>query len=115
MSAGKLAYIQYCIKSEFHSSLSWCTQCNLLFPATGAAGLYAVALQIEDFATPTSTLPLSSVPLQFLVFVSTSNTPCSSRPEFVPPTRVDASCIGVPFNTTYDEPIIAQSGGETIR
>ena len=115
MSAGKFAYIQYCIKSEFHSSLSWCTQCNLLFPATGAAGWYAVALQIEDFATTASTVALSSVPLQFLVNVFTSTASCTSatQPQFVGVTRVDGSCVGVP--STYQEPIIAKSGGSSVR
>ena len=81
----------------------------------GRTGWYAVALQIEDFASPTDTTPLSSVPLQFLVLVFTSNQPCSSRPEFVGVTRLDGTCVGVPFNTTWSEPIIAQSGADDVR
>ena len=90
-------------------------QCTLRYAATGSNGWYAVALQIEDFASPSDTIPLSSVPLQFLVLVFTSSAPCASRPEFVEPTRVDGSCVGVPFNTTWHEPLIAQSGAEGVR
>ncbi len=74
-----------------------------------------VALQVEDFASAADTIPLSSVPLQFIVSVFTSAGACTSRPEFVPPTRVDRSCIAVPFNTLYAERIIAQSGSDEIR
>ena len=77
--------------------------------------MYAVALQIEDFASTTATVPLSSVPLQFLVNVYTSTGSCgtSTPPEFVGITRVDESCVGVP--STYREPIIAQSASSSIR
>lgn len=90
-------------------------QCTLFYEATGSSGYYGVAIQIEDFATETSTIPLSSVPIQFLVLVYSSNAPCSSQPEFVGTTRLDQSCIGVPFNTTYHELIIVQAGGEGVR
>ena len=72
-------------------------------------------MQIEDFAKTTDAEPQSSVPLQFLVQVFQSDSPCTSKPEFVDPTRVDTSCVGVPFNTTYFEPIIARSGAVDIR
>ena len=74
-----------------------------------------MALQIEDFASATDTVPLSSVPLQFLIRVFSSTAPCTRRPELVEPTRVDGSCIGVPLNTTWHEPLVAQSGAEGVR
>ena len=74
-----------------------------------------MALQIEDFASATDPVPLSSVPLQFLILVFSSTAPCTRRPELVEPTRVDRSCIGVPFNTTWREPLVAQSGAEGVR
>ena len=79
------------------------------------AGLYAVALQIEDFATTTSTTPLSSVPLQFIVEVFTSTVSCASgtQPELVGVTRVDGSCVGVP--STYQERIVAKSGDSSVK
>ena len=60
--------------------------------------------------TPTDTVPMSSVPLQFLVQVFTSTTAnCSVSPKFVGITREAGSCVGVPFNTTFHEPIIAEA------
>ena len=91
-------------------------QCQLHYQATGLLGYYAVAVQIEDFASPTDTVPMSSVPLQFLVRVlSSSNTNCTSQPEFVGATRLDGSCVGVPFNTTWHESISARSGSSGVR
>ena len=95
--------------------LSLQRKCQLKYEAIGSNGWYAVALQIEDFASPTATVPLSSVPVQFLVLVFSSNEPCSQKPEFVGVTRVAGSCIGVPFNTTFHEPLIAISGGPDVR
>ena len=80
-----------------------------------STGWYAVALQIEDYATPTDVMPLSSVPVQFLVLVFSSEGPCSQKPGFVGVTRVAGSCIGIPFNTTFQEPVIAMSGGPNVR
>ena len=90
-------------------------QCTLQYSATGSTGWYAVALQIEDFVSTSSTIPLSSVPLQFLILVFTSTSSCNRRPEFVAPTRVDGSCIGIPFSTTWHESIIATSGAAGVR
>lgn len=49
------------------------------------AGNYAVALQIEDFTDSSSSVPLSSVPLQFIINVNTS-TICSDGVYLVYPT-----------------------------
>lgn len=81
----------------------------------GSIGWYAVALQMEDFTSPTATAPLSSVPVQFLVLVFSSEEPCSQKPAFVGVTRVGGSCIGVPFGSTFHEPLIAMSGGPDVR
>ena len=90
-------------------------QCELHHSAASGAGVFSVALQIEDFALPTDSTPLSSVPLQVVALVTSSALPCSSRPQFVSVTRVDGSCVGVPFNTTWSEPIIAQSASGDVR
>ena len=74
-----------------------------------------MALQVEDFASSTDTVPLSSVPLQFVASVFTSDHLCDDRPEFVAPTRLDGSCVGVPFNTSWEEQIIVQSSFQDIR
>ena len=85
-------------------------QCNIQYTANETTGLYAVALQIEDFASKTDTEPLSSIPLQFVIEVFNSSAPCASnQPEIVGATR----CIGV--SSTYQERIVAQSGDSNIR
>jgi hypothetical protein len=75
-----LQVIQYVTKSIQ-------SQCELEYRATGQlqAGKYAVVLQIEDFVSPTDTIPLSSIPVQFIVhvFTPTPNQACSTLPELV--------------------------------
>lgn len=87
----------------------------MFYSATGQVGWYAVAVQIEDFAKPNDTEPLSSIPLQFLVRVFESDNNCTNKPEFIEPTRIATSCVGVPFNATFFEPLIAKTGSDTIR
>ena len=74
-----------------------------------------MALQIEDFATRSSTVPLSSVPLQFLVDVFYSNMDCAAAPVFVHPTRTEGSCVAVPFNTTFMEQIVVATSSPSVR
>ncbi|KAJ7392608.1 hypothetical protein OS493_010259 [Desmophyllum pertusum] len=66
---------------------------------------------IEDFATPTSSQALSSIPLQFLLYVFDSNEACNERPEFTAQTRAKGSCIGIPPGGTYFDRIIVRAGG----
>lgn len=87
----------------------------MAFAATGRAGLYVVALQVEDFATPSDTVAMSSIPVQFIVSVFASSEACTSSPLFVPPTRVHGSCVAIPFNSTYSEGVTAESGGAEVR
>ena len=77
-----------------------------------------MALQIEDFLSPTDTTPLSSVPLQFLVNVFASSASCEAQPMLVPipgETPLDDACIPVEFNTTYTAGIVASAGGVGLR
>ena len=75
-----------------------------------------MALQVEDFISSMDTVPLSSgVPLQFVASVFTSEHLCDDRPEFVAPTRLDGSCVGAPFNTSWEEQIIVQSSSQDLR
>ena len=91
-------------------------QCALTFTANSlSTGWYAVALQIEDFASTTSTTPLSSIPLQFLVFVFSSSASCASRPELVGVTPLDGSCYPVAPGSTWSARIVAQSGSSSVR
>ena len=77
-----------------------------------------MAIQVEDFISSSSTTPLSSVPLQFLINVFPSSQPCtgSIQPSLVAgETPPDGSCIPVPFGTTYTAGIVASSGGSGVR
>lgn len=56
------------------------------------SGNYAVALQIEDFKDSSSTVPLSSVPLQFIFTVGSSPS-CSYHSYFVSPTPPDGDTL----------------------
>ena len=78
--------------------------------ASNFTGDYSVALQVEDFLSSTDIIPLSSVPVQFVVRVQNiiSNPPCSSQPEFVGTTPSDEACIAVPFNTLWNATITAR-------
>lgn len=51
-------------------------------------GKYAMALQIEDFINTSSTVPLSNVPLQFVIHVDSAN-PIT----FISPTPSDGSIL----------------------
>ena len=84
--------------------------CEVQYVASNITGDYAVALQVEDFMSPTDITPLSSVPLQFVVRVQdiNSNPPCTSQPVFVNPTPLDGACIGVPFSTSWNAKITAR-------
>ena len=70
---------------------------------------------IEDFAKPTDTEALSSIPLQFLVYVFKSNEPCDERPDFTKETRPKGSCIGIPPGGTYFDRIVVRAGGPSKR
>ena len=95
----------------FHSLQNGCT---LTYFAAGPPGFYAVEIQVEDFATPSATVAMSSIPVQFLVEVVDTSVPCGSGPFFVPPTRADGTTVGVPLGSTYTDRIIAESGGANL-
>ncbi|XP_062602414.1 integrin beta-like protein C [Saccostrea cucullata] len=90
-----------------HASLN--ENCEIRYSAIYQIGWYAVAIQIEDFASENSTTSLSSIPLQFLVNVFQSSKKCKNRPVFLLPTRQDGACVGVPYPSTWSEKIIAKA------
>ena len=82
----------------------------------GDTGEYPVAIQVEDFAKPSDTIPLSSVPLQFVVNISPSNVPCVYLPPiFIPPTPPNGTCIPVVRGQTWLGTIIAQGQSNLTR
>ena len=70
---------------------------------------------IEDFAKPTDTEALSSIPLQFLVYVFNSDETCDERPDFTEETRPKGSCIGISPGGTYFDRIIVRAGAPSKR
>ena len=66
---------------------------------TAVVGLYAAAFQIEDFATNTSTTALSSVPIQFVVWIKYINSTCTTSPTIIGDLPLDA-CIVANNNLT---------------
>ncbi|XP_062621620.1 uncharacterized protein LOC134283182 [Saccostrea cucullata] len=90
-------------------------RCEISYTAKNETGWYAVAIQIEDFSPLNTTHALSSVSLQFLVNVFSSDKPCQDKPKFVMPTRLDGACVGIPINSTWTEQIIARSGADGVK
>ena len=85
--------------------------CSIMYTANKGVGYRAAAIMIEDFL-PGSTVPMSSVGLQFLVLVIDSMEPCSDTPEFIPPTPEDDSCVAIPPGGTHHTMLVAVSGNE---
>lgn len=67
--------------------------------------------------TTFSSIPLSSVPLQFIMELFLSTQPCfnSSKPSLVGETLPDDSCIPVPFGTIFRTSIVALVGHSSVR
>ena len=92
--------------------ISTCVQnnCRLTYNANGSLGWYYVAIQVEDFISSSSTVAMSSVPVQFLVQVLRITPPPKvTPPTFVGTTPEDGGCIKV--GSTYQQQITARSGG----
>ena len=83
--------------------------CSITYTANQGVGYRAAAIVIEDFL-PGSTVPMSSVGLQFLVLVFHQTQPCSVTPEFIPPTLEDDSCVAIPPGGTFHTILVAASG-----
>ena len=79
-------------------------------------GLYAIPVQIEDFLVESSTDPLSSIPLQFIVDVyetdseySGRDSACIRKPEFVTPTPRSDSCRYLDIGSRFSFVIVART------
>ena len=83
--------------------------CTITYHANNGTGYKAVAVMLEDFVSGSS-LPLSSVALQFLVLVVSSSQPCSHKPKFILPTPSSGSCVPIPPGGTYTTQLRAYSG-----
>ncbi|CAF1215305.1 unnamed protein product, partial [Didymodactylos carnosus] len=78
------------------------TDCTITITGTVNNGYYAIAVMVEDYYNSSSTSPMSSVPVQFLLKVVTPTT-CATDP-YTYGILPDLSCtpaqVSVPFNTT---------------
>ena len=94
-------------------------QCSFIYYGGGSTGWYAVALQVEDFISSSSTTAMSSVPVQFLVNIYSSQLSCgaaaTARPVLVGETLPNGACIPVPFGTTFRASVVALVAHSGVR
>ncbi|KAK3599693.1 hypothetical protein CHS0354_037164 [Potamilus streckersoni] len=83
--------------------------CTITYQANNNVGYYGVTVQVEDFPSTGGIVPYSSVPLQFLVEVYSTNQSCYSLPEFIAPTKTDRETVHITSGTTYFDKIVAIS------
>ncbi|CAC5400901.1 Delta-like protein D,Fibropellin-3,Protein eyes shut,Sushi, von Willebrand factor type A, EGF and pentraxin domain-containing protein 1,Delta-like protein C,Fibropellin-1,Protein crumbs homolog 1 [Mytilus coruscus] len=88
--------------------------CILSYTASRSTGWHAVALQIEDYSVSDTTTPLSSVPLQFLVDISSTTDSCDDKPLVLNLTNVNGSVATIALNTTFFQTIVANSGSTNV-
>ena len=97
----------------FPGTLLYSSTCVIEYEANRGTGLRAAAIMIEDFV-PGSSVPLSSVALQFLVIVIPNNVgSCSQMPEFVQPTILAGSCVAIPPGATFTTQLVANSSSSS--
>lgn len=102
--------LRYIFTFDWHSQ----DTCILTWTPT-EIGLFGAAFQIEDFINPSSTTPLSSIPLQFLFEVFLGDGSCAEAPTFDPVVLPGESCIAVPTGSTFTTRIEAVVSNPTRR
>ncbi|UJR14650.1 hypothetical protein I4U23_001643 [Adineta vaga] len=83
------------------------TNCTIVFTLTTAGMYAAVALQIEDYYNTAATVPMSSVPLQFLFYGYGAPSGCTTPPAIIG-NRPNRACIGTPIGSNVTEYVIVQ-------
>ncbi|CAF1453010.1 unnamed protein product [Adineta steineri] len=84
------------------------SNCTLLITGSNVADWYAVAIEIEDFIDSTASLPLSTIPVQFLINVQQKSS-CPYRPLLTGPTTSSDQCIGIKVSTSFNIELIAEN------
>ena len=91
--------------------------CSLSYESKGRdTGFKAVAIMMEDFARADTEFrtPLSTVALNFLVNVYSSQLNCSAGiPQFIKPTPPNTACIAIPRGLRYDGQIFIDTQSPT--
>lgn len=92
------------------------SNCSLIMTPTVSQVYYAAAIMVEDFYSSANTAtPLSSTPVQFLIYVYNSPTGCSTLPTIIG-SYADQSCLDVHVSAPFSFIVTAQIGcpGTTI-
>ncbi|CAM4767846.1 unnamed protein product [Rotaria magnacalcarata] len=84
------------------------SNCTLLITGAKVHDWYAVAIQIEDFASANSTTPLSSVPVQILVNVYASPN-CTITPRLYGSTNQTGTCQSLQVGQLYATMLYAEN------
>ncbi|CAF2070273.1 unnamed protein product [Rotaria magnacalcarata] len=104
-----------CPPTSLPTGTTLSSSCMLTITGPTAGNYYLVAAQLEDFITNASTNPMSSVPIQFLVYVY-APTNCTIKPLLVSD-MTSGDCLGaqVGVNFTIEFTVINLCGsGRTI-
>ncbi|CAF0847205.1 unnamed protein product [Rotaria sp. Silwood1] len=80
------------------------SNCTIIITGTNIGDWFAVTVMVEDFISSSSTTPLSSVPVQFLVHVVAPSS-CSTPPEVYE--LSNKSCIPITVGHTFTSHLIA--------
>jgi hypothetical protein len=101
-----LNYIQFVFLQE---------NCTLTYTANKQKGYFAAAIQIEDYLRDSAPYisdvnSLSSVPLQFLIYVyeGISNIPCDVKPLLITPTPEADTCVVLRPDDVYRMQLVAR-------
>jgi hypothetical protein len=81
--------------------------CTLTFKLTHVNKFYAVALQIEDYYSVSSSTPMSSVPIQFLFYSYHPPSGCNIPPAIIS-TYSNGACIRILIGSNVTEYVTAQ-------
>ncbi|CAF4031459.1 unnamed protein product, partial [Rotaria magnacalcarata] len=95
---------QVCPPGSLPSGTIIFPNCTVIITGTVISDWFAVTVVVEDFINSSSTTPLSSVPIQFLVDV-VAPSPCTTPPEVYE--LSEASCTPITVGQTYTSQLIA--------
>ena len=97
-SSAECGSVCYPLTTPIGTTLS--SNCTLTITGSSTTGWYCASIQVEDFLnTSTSLAPMSSTPIQFLIYVYQPRN-CSNPTLTSPSTCVDAQ-VGHPTTVTY--------------
>ncbi|CAF3784555.1 unnamed protein product [Adineta steineri] len=81
--------------------------CTIIIMGKNISDWYAIAVMVEDFINSSSTTPLSSTPVQFLVYVIPTSS-CPTLPEIIG-LPVEQSCMSLRIGQTFTSQLIARN------